>query len=111
MLRRSVAAAAAAVGLMLATATPSHAAIGEFRYTVVDLQNLQVQKELLDPPSVECINLDIPASNLPALLGRNLTDSTATLFNEADCDGDTYWVVNPGGRSPALARFRSVVFN
>ncbi|MFD6225725.1 hypothetical protein ACFWFZ_02395 [Streptomyces sp. NPDC060232] len=109
-LRSALTAATTALVLVLSTAGASTAAVGEFRYASVDLDNVQVQHALSDPESGVCHNLDITA-NLPALLGRNYTNSTATVFREADCEGDTWWVVNPGLRTPALARFRSVVFS
>ncbi|MCC0093261.1 hypothetical protein K7B10_00230 [Streptomyces flavotricini] len=49
--------------------------------------------------------------NLPALLGRNLTTSVATVFQDASCDGDTFRTVSQGAFVPVTARFRSVVFS
>ncbi|MFJ3976516.1 hypothetical protein [Streptomyces sp. NPDC090021] len=110
-LRTALASSTAALALVLSAASPSSAAIGEFQYTTVDLNNIQVRQRLIDPVDEECINLDSTA-NLPALLGRNFTNKQATVFRDADCEGDVWWVVNPGGaRTPVPARFRSVVFN
>ncbi|MFJ7156068.1 hypothetical protein ACIQUQ_14115 [Streptomyces sp. NPDC101118] len=109
-LRTALTAGTAALVLVLSTAGSSSAAAGEFRYTSVDLNNVQVRHVLEDPASGVCIDLEGTA-NLPALLGRNYTDAEATLFQDAACEGDTWWVVNPGLNAPAGARFRSVVFS
>ncbi|MFJ2595145.1 hypothetical protein [Streptomyces erythrochromogenes] len=109
-LRTALTAATAAFALALSAAGSSAAATGEFRYVTLDLNNVQIQHVLDDPQSRECIDLE-GTGNLPALLGRNLTTSVATVFQDAACDGDTFWTVSPGAFVPVTARFRSVVFS
>lgn len=109
-LRTALAAATAAFALVLSAAGSSSAATGEFRYVTLDLNNVQIQHVLDNPMSGECIDLEGTA-NLPALLGRNFTTSTATVFQDASCDGDTFWTVSPFNSTPVTARFRSVVFS
>ncbi|MCX4690262.1 hypothetical protein OG401_39255 [Kitasatospora purpeofusca] len=96
--------------LALANATLSSAAVGEFEYSALNLNNTEIRDTLIDPDSGEFIAL--PALlNTPAFRARNRTTSTATLYQTADCEGDT-WELRPLiGRSPLLARFRAVVFH
>ncbi|MFF3015353.1 hypothetical protein [Streptomyces sp. NPDC057939] len=109
-LRTPLAATALALTLALTNATPSSAAVGEFEYTSVDLNGIQIQHTLFDPDNGECIALE-GTLNLPALRARNRTTSTATVYQTADCEGNT-WELRPiVGRSPLLARFRAVVFH
>ncbi|MFF3726916.1 hypothetical protein ACFYYM_31620 [Streptomyces erythrochromogenes] len=109
-LRTPLAATALALTLALANATPSSAAVGEFEYSALNLNNTEIRDTLVDPDSGECITL--PAVlNTPAFRARNRTTSTATVYQTADCEGDS-WELRPIiGRSPLLARFRSVVFH
>ncbi|MER6523006.1 hypothetical protein ACFWHQ_38135 [Streptomyces sp. NPDC060334] len=109
-LRTPIAAATLALALALTNATPSSAAVGEFEYSALNLNNIEIRDTLIDPDSGECITL--PAVlNTPAFRARNRTTSTATLYQTADCEGDT-WELRPlVGRSPLLARFRAVVFH
>ncbi|MFD8952468.1 hypothetical protein ACFV0B_26835 [Streptomyces xanthophaeus] len=109
-LRTPLAATALALTLALTNATPSSAAVGEFEYSALNLNNTEIRDTLIDPESGECIALP-GVLNTPAFRARNRTTSTATLFQTADCDGNT-WELQPlTGRSPLLARFRSVVFS
>ncbi|MFF7098156.1 hypothetical protein ACFY9A_38115 [Streptomyces rubradiris] len=42
---------------------------------------------------------------------KNLTDSTATVFLDADCEGDTYYTLRPGAGASDRLLLRSVVFS
>jgi hypothetical protein len=112
-LRNTLAAALGALLLSVALpASPAAAANGEFVYTYVGLNGLNLRGVLAEPDSRICI--DIPetiGSELPALAPRNFTDSTATVFLDADCNGDVFYVMPPGKRLGDRLRFRSVVFN
>ncbi|MFD5732343.1 hypothetical protein ACFWIY_05895 [Streptomyces sioyaensis] len=79
------------------------------RATVLWYRTHEVRRTLTDPEIEVCHNLKGVAA-LPALLGRNSTNQTATVFQDDGCEVDTWWVVNLGLHTPALARFRSVVF-
>lgn len=112
-LRNTVAAALGALLLSAALPTsPAAAATGDFAYTYVGLNGLNLRGELNDPNSRECINIpETVGSALPAFAPRNYTNATATVFLEADCDGDTYYVMEPGKRLGDRLRLRSVVFS
>lgn len=102
-------------GLMLAVALPSppaSAATGDFIYTYIGLDAVHLRGELANPESGECINIpETVGSALPAFAPRNYTTSTATVFLEADCDGDIYRTLNPGQVLGNSLRLRSVVFS
>ncbi|MFD4911117.1 hypothetical protein [Kitasatospora purpeofusca] len=107
--------AAAPGGLMLAVALPSSpasAATGDFVYTYVGLNSVHLRGELANPASAECINIpETVGPALPAFAPRNYTNSTATVFLDEDCNGDTYYVMPPGKRLGDRLRLRSVVFS
>lgn len=92
--------------LTLATTTPAHAANGDFRCRYGALRSAV----LTDPPSGECITIEQATDLLPARAPRNLTGEVATVFLDADCSGDVYFVLNPGVHRPVVM-FRSVVFS
>ncbi|GAB2953994.1 MULTISPECIES: hypothetical protein [unclassified Streptomyces] len=107
---------AAALGALLLSAflpaSPAAAADGEFRYTYVGLNGLALQGALTDPESGQCINIpETDGSLLPAFAPRNFTNATATVFLDADCNGDTFYVMNPGRVLGERLRLRSVVFS
>ncbi|MFD7084940.1 hypothetical protein [Streptomyces sp. NPDC059918] len=110
-LRTPIAAATLTLTLALTNATPSSAAVGEFEYSALNLNNTEIRDTLHDPDSGECITL--PAVlNTPAFRARNRTNQTATLYQNADCEDGTTWTIPPlVGRSPLLARFRAVSFH
>ncbi|WP_371640701.1 hypothetical protein [Streptomyces virginiae] len=112
-LRNTVAAALGALLLSAALPTsPAAAATGDFVYTYVGLNGLSLRGELNAPNSGECINIpETVGSALPAFAPRNYTTSTATVFLEADCDGDTFYAMSPGQRLGDRLRLRSVVFS
>ncbi|MFJ3978022.1 hypothetical protein [Streptomyces sp. NPDC090021] len=112
-LRNILAAALGALMLSAALpASPAAAAQGDFLYTYVGLNGARLRGQLVDPPSSQCI--DIPEtvdSALPAFAPRNFTDATATVFLEADCAGDVFYVMPPGRVLGDRLRLRSVVFS
>ncbi|WP_420082141.1 hypothetical protein ACN6AT_34640 [Streptomyces sp. JL4002] len=107
---------AATLGALLLSAvlptSPASAATGDFVYTYVGLNGLNLRGELSNPDSGQCINIpETVGSALPALAPRNYTTSTATVFLEADCDGDVFRTLAPGQRLGNSLRLRSVVFS
>ncbi|MEV0991124.1 hypothetical protein [Streptomyces sp. NPDC049949] len=107
--------AAALGGLLLSVAlpaSPAAAATGDFVYTYVGLNGVNLRGELANPDSGVCINIpETVGSALPALAPRNYTTSTATVFLDADCDGDVYRTMAPGQRLGNSLRLRSVIFS
>ncbi|MFJ3892936.1 hypothetical protein [Streptomyces sp. NPDC090083] len=92
-------------------ASPASAASGEFRYIYVGPGGIDLDKGLTDPQSGVCI--DIPetvGNNVPALAPSNETDSTVTVFKDADCAGDVYFTMDPGKRLSRRLEFRSAIF-
>ncbi|OII63404.1 hypothetical protein BJP40_23920 [Streptomyces sp. CC53] len=106
-LRHILAAAAGALLLTVSAPYSASAAVGEFEYR----GPLLGSHTLLDPASGECINIPEATELLPAQSPWNKTTSTATVFLDFDCDGDTYVVLNPGAKRGPLLKFRSVVFS
>ncbi|MEW9513878.1 hypothetical protein [Streptomyces bacillaris] len=106
-LRPVLAAAAGALLITVSVPNSASAATGEFRYR----GPLLGSHTLLDPSSRECINIPQATNLLPAQSPQNFTTSTATIFLDFDCDGDTFTVLNPGQSGGILVKFRSVVFS
>lgn len=107
--------AAALGGLLLSVAlpaSPAAAANGDFAYTYVGLNGLNLRGALTDPESGVCINIpETVGSALPAFAPRNSTDAFATVFLDADCQGDAFYTMTPGKRLGERLRLRSVVFS
>ncbi|MEV6977492.1 hypothetical protein [Kitasatospora sp. NPDC093806] len=106
-LRNAVLAATSAIALVLAVPTSANAATGEFLYRV----GSGLPSGLTDPEGGVCINLPGATDAEPAFAPRNITTSTATVFLEFDCDGDTFYVMNPGKILGNRLKLRSVVFS
>ncbi|MEV0187907.1 hypothetical protein AB0I39_05145 [Kitasatospora purpeofusca] len=106
-LRNTVIAAASAIALVLAVPTSANAATGEFLYKV----GPGLPHGLTDPPSEECLNLPGATDEEPGHSPRNLTLSTATVFLDFNCEGDVYYVMNPGKILGPRLKLRSVVFS
>ncbi|MEU6236101.1 hypothetical protein [Kitasatospora sp. NPDC047058] len=106
-LRNAVIAAASAVVLALAVPTSANAAVGEFLYKV----GPGVPAGIADPESGTCIDLFGATEENPAFAPSNFTNSTATVFLDFDCAGDTYYVMNPGKVLGDRLKLRSVVFS
>ncbi|TWV56412.1 hypothetical protein FRZ03_04535 [Streptomyces misionensis] len=98
---------------MLAAPGSASAATGQFRYTYTTAEGYEAVGFLNDPPGGECINLQGPASE-PGSVSRapkNRTDATATVFLDADCEGDIYYTLRPGAGAGDRLLLRSVVFS
>ncbi|MFE6747145.1 hypothetical protein ACFVGM_14915 [Kitasatospora purpeofusca] len=108
-LRNSLVAAAGALLITLAVPTSANAAVGEFLYSVGPLPGIPAG--LADPESSECINVFGATEQHPAYAPKNLTTATATVFLDFNCDGDTYYTMNPGKILGNRLKFRSVVFS
>ncbi|RKT19272.1 hypothetical protein BX285_3728 [Streptomyces sp. 1114.5] len=106
-LRNAVLAAVSAAALVLAVPTSANAAIGDFLYKV----GPGVPAGIADPESGKCINLFGATETDPAFAPKNLTASTATVFLDFDCSGDTFYVMNPGKILGDRLKLRSVVFS
>lgn len=111
-LRRSIAAAAASIALVVTVPHPASAATGEFQYTYAGDFGDRITGSLEDPDSRVCITLPEvadPDSTESAFAPRNMTDSPVTMFTGPDCDGD-YYSLRPGGKASDRLKLRSVVF-
>ncbi|MEV7359017.1 hypothetical protein [Kitasatospora sp. NPDC091276] len=106
-LRNTALAVASAVALVLAVPTSAGAATGDFLYKV----GPGVPAGLADPESGKCINLFGATEKDPAFAPENFTTSTATVFLDFDCDGDVFYVMNPGKKLGDRLKLRSVVFS
>ncbi|MER7768469.1 hypothetical protein [Kitasatospora sp. NPDC096140] len=109
-LRNTVLAVASAVALVCAVPTSANAAVGDFLYKV-GVPPVGVPAGLADPESGKCINLFGATELDPAFAPENFTSSTATVFLDFDCNGDTFYVMNPGKRLGDRLKLRSVVFS
>jgi hypothetical protein len=105
--RTTVAAAAGALLLGLSVPSSAFAADGRFEYSF----GPGFHAGLDDPGSGECIELPEAAAEDPAYAPANRTDSTATVFLDAGCEGDTYYVVTPGQKFGDRLKLRSVIFS
>ncbi|MFF3863315.1 hypothetical protein [Streptomyces sp. NPDC002209] len=105
--RHTLAAAAGALLLTLTLPTSAHAATGDFLYKTSTGQSAAIA----DPESNICINLPETTEEAPGNSPENFTTSTATVFLETDCNGDTYTAMNPGKRLDANTQIRSVIFS
>lgn len=108
-LRNTVLAVASAVALVCAVPTSADAATGDFLYKVGRLPG--VPAGIADPESGTCINLFGATEVDPAFAPDNFTTSTATVFLDFDCNGDTFYVMNPGKRLGDRLKLRSVIFS
>ncbi|MFB7058972.1 hypothetical protein ACFCXT_38345 [Streptomyces vinaceus] len=106
-LHHTLTAATGALLLTLALPTSAHATTGDFNYKTSTGQDAG----LSDPASGICLNLPEATAENPANSPENLTASTATVFLEADCEGDTYTAMNPGKKLDANTQIRSVIFS
>ncbi|MGW4599239.1 hypothetical protein ACWEOA_28665 [Streptomyces sp. NPDC004457] len=112
-LTAALGAACSAFVLLLAAPGSASAATGQFRYTYTTADGYEAVGFLNNPPSGECINLQGPASE-PGSASRapkNRTNATATVFLDANCEGDTYYTLPPGTGASDRLLLRSVVFS
>ncbi|MEW2513815.1 hypothetical protein [Streptomyces sp. NPDC046870] len=106
-------AACSAVALLLAAPGSASAATGQFRYAYTTAEGYEAAGFLNNPTSGECINLPAPgaAPGTASRAPRNRTDATATVFLNADCEGDTFYTLPPGASASDRLLLRSVVFS
>ncbi|WP_432064968.1 hypothetical protein [Streptomyces sp. C10-9-1] len=111
-LRSTLTAGLGALALLVALpASPASAATGDFAYAYAGPGGITLNGTLADPESGVCIDVPETVGNdVPAFAPRNRTDATATVFLEAGCEGDTYFVMNPGQNLGHRLQFRSVAF-
>ncbi|WP_181796312.1 hypothetical protein [Streptomyces sp. WELS2] len=106
-------AACSALVLLLTAPGPASAATGQFRYTYTTDEGYDAVGFLNNPPSGRCVDLPTPAAE-PGTVSRapkNLTNSTATVFLDAGCEGGTYYTLRPGAGASDRLLLRSVVFS
>ncbi|MFD9797011.1 hypothetical protein ACFWXK_39405 [Streptomyces sp. NPDC059070] len=106
-LRTSLAAFGGALLLTLSVPTSSYAATGDFLYKT----GAGAEALLADPQNGVCLNLDGATEENPAHSPTNFTNATATVFLDSDCNGDTYYVMNPGKKLGDKLKLRSVIFS
>ncbi|MEU8960663.1 hypothetical protein AB0C89_03015 [Streptomyces sp. NPDC048491] len=106
-LHQTLGAAAGALLLALAVPSSAHATTGDFFYKTGTGREAAIS----DPVSARCVNLPGTSTNSPGHSPRNFTTSTATVFLEADCEGDTYFVMKPGAKLGDKLKLSSVVFS
>jgi hypothetical protein len=109
----AVGAAASAFVLLVTVPGSASAASGQFRYSYTTEDGYEAVGFLNNPADGECITLSPPGS-APGSVSRapkNYTDATATVFLDADCEGDTYYVLPPGRGASDRLLLRSVVFS
>ncbi|MFG2622438.1 hypothetical protein ACGFXC_32940 [Streptomyces sp. NPDC048507] len=112
--RNAAIAAFGAMSLVLTIPTSASAAIGEFQYRYTDANGHHHIRALLDPAGQQCITLPEVAdpATMPADSPRNRTTASATVFAEADCEGDTYYTLRPlTGYGTTKMKIRSVAFS
>ncbi|MEU2835406.1 hypothetical protein ABZ667_43780 [Streptomyces lavendulae] len=88
-----------------------HAAVaeGEFIYKYIAADGSTQPAALVDPPTEQCIAL---TADKPAFSPINQTSATATVFADADCGGDEFYVLKPlTGKGDETMKIRAVVFN
>ncbi|WP_031078844.1 hypothetical protein [Streptomyces sp. NRRL WC-3742] len=106
-LRNAALAVASAAALVLSAPLSANAATGDFLYKV----GPGVPAGIADPESGKCIDLFGATEAAPAFAPDNFTTSTATVFLDFGCNGDTYYVMNPGKRLGDRLKLRSVIFS
>ncbi|MFI8951433.1 hypothetical protein ACIGO6_33605 [Streptomyces sp. NPDC053750] len=109
----AVGAACSAFLLLVAVPGSASAATGQFRYTYNTADGYEAVGFLNNPASGECINLPAPGS-APGAASRapkNYTNATATVFLDADCEGDTYYTLSLGAGASERLLLRSVAFS
>jgi hypothetical protein len=110
-LRRSLLAVAGALLITVSVPmSPASAATGEFLYRI-GVPPVGIPAGLADPKSGQCIDLFGATEIDPAFAPHNLTTSTATVFVDFHCEGDVFYVMNPGKKLGDRLKLRSVVFS
>ncbi|MFE9220952.1 hypothetical protein ACFYN3_32030 [Streptomyces lavendulae] len=106
-LHRTLGATVGAPLLALAVPTSAHATTGDFLYKTSTGQNAG----LSDANSGIRINLLGTTAQEPGHSPQNFTVSTATVFAEQDCEGDTCTAMNPGTKLGEEREVGSVIFS
>ncbi|MEV7602395.1 hypothetical protein AB0O91_33990 [Kitasatospora sp. NPDC089797] len=106
-LRNAVIAVVSAAALVLTVPMSANAAVGDFFYKV----GRGVPAGIADPESGKCIDLFGATEGDPAFAPENFTKSTATVFLDFECSGDTYYVMDPGKKLGDRLKLRSVIFS
>ncbi|MER5865928.1 hypothetical protein [Kitasatospora sp. NPDC002040] len=106
-LRQAAVTTVGVFALLLSTPLPANAAAGDFLYRT----GAGAKSGIADPKSGVCIDLEGATEDSPAHSPENFTDSTATVFLESECNGDTYYVMKPGKRLGTKLKLRSVIFS
>ena len=104
---RNTVAAAGALLLVLSVPASAFAADGVFEYRY----GSGIPGSLVDPDSGSCIDLPEAGPDTPAYAPKNFTDRTATVFVDFECNGDTYYVMNPGKKLGDKLKLHSVIFS
>ncbi|MEU8693277.1 hypothetical protein [Streptomyces sp. NPDC048665] len=109
-LRTALACAVGSLALIVTLPTSAFAATGSFQYSYTGLDGARHAETLTDPPSGECLDLPGTAGE-PGFAPKNRTDATAVVFLDPHCEGDTYYVMNPGKVLGDRLKLRSVIFS
>ncbi|MFJ3439437.1 hypothetical protein ACIPMU_38720 [Streptomyces cyaneofuscatus] len=112
-LRSALAAVLGAGLLIVTTAASASAAAGQFRYDYVTVEGYEASGFLNSPPNGQCLNLpgvgeDNPQ---PGHAPKNRTDAWATVFTDANCEGNSFTLRPHTGSASERLKLRSVVFN
>ncbi|MFD7029208.1 hypothetical protein ACFWAR_14360 [Streptomyces sp. NPDC059917] len=112
-MRSTLAAGLGALALLVTLpASPAAAADGAFSYTYVGPGGISLRHHLTNPESGECIIIpETVGNNFPALAPNNDTNATATVFHDTNCEGDVFYVMNPGRHLSRRLELRSVIFS
>ncbi|GLX34266.1 hypothetical protein Sros01_03390 [Streptomyces roseochromogenus] len=106
-LHHTLGASVGALLLALAVPTSAHATTGDFLYKTSTGQDAG----LSDADSGICVNLAGTTTQEPGNSPQNFTTSTATVFLEQDCEGDTYATMKPGAKLGETVKVGSVIFS
>ncbi|MCX4683597.1 hypothetical protein [Kitasatospora purpeofusca] len=106
-LHRTLGTTVGALLLALAVPNSAHSTTGDFLYKTSTGEKAGIS----DQTSSVCINLPATTEEAPGNSPENYTVSTATVFLEADCEGDTYTAMEPGAKLGEDTKIRSVIFS
>ncbi|GLX41329.1 hypothetical protein Sros01_74020 [Streptomyces roseochromogenus] len=106
-LHRTLGATVGALLLALAVPASARATTGDFLYKTSAGQGAGVS----DADSGICVNLPGTTAQEPGHSPQNFTVSTATVFAEQDCEGDSYTAMDPGTKLGEDRKVGSVIFS
>ncbi|NML51732.1 hypothetical protein HHL19_22515 [Streptomyces sp. R302] len=112
-LRSALASAAGAALLLITVPGSASAAEGQFRYTYRTADGYEAVGFLNNPESGTCIDIQGPGSEpgSAAYAPKNRTDATAVVFLKANCEGEAFYILRPGGGASERLLVRSVAFS